>query len=147
MTALPVFIDVSIPMYAAGVEHPYREACIWVMTEVAEGNLPAAIDTEIVQEVLYRYGALRRWQIAVEMATHLLDLIPEVYSVTTADFRQTIDLFSQYAAEGVTPRDLIHAAVMQNRGLTTIITTDSHFDQIEGIQRMDPQVLYERRPI
>ena len=54
-----VFLDVNIPMYAAGQTHPYREPCAWLMTQVARGRIAAAIDTEIIQEVLYRYGALR----------------------------------------------------------------------------------------
>jgi hypothetical protein len=47
-------------MYAAGQAHVYREACVRVMTEIAEGRPAAAIDTESNQERLYRYGALRR---------------------------------------------------------------------------------------
>jgi predicted nucleic acid-binding protein len=146
MTALPIFIDVNIPMYAAGVEHPYREACRWVLAEIVEGNLLAVIDTEIVQEVLYRYGALGRWQVAVDMATSILDLVPAIYPVMPNDIRRTVQLFSRYAAQGATARDLVHAAVMLNHELTTIISTDAHFDQIEGIQRIHPQVLFERRP-
>ena len=44
-------LDVNIPMYAAGKDHPYREACIRVMSEVAEGRLAAAIDTEVIQVI------------------------------------------------------------------------------------------------
>ena len=146
MTALPIFIDVNIPMYAAGAEHPYRKACRWVLAEIVEGNLLAVIDTEIVQEVLYRYGALGRWQLAVDMATSILDLVPAIYPVMPNDIRRTVQLLGRYAAQGATARDLVHAAVMLNHELTTIISTDAHFDQIEGIQRIDPQVLFERRP-
>jgi predicted nucleic acid-binding protein len=43
----------------------------------------------------------------------------------------------------VKARDLIRAAVMGHHGLTQIISTDAHFDQIEGIIRLDPQRLYD----
>ena len=39
-------------------------------------------------------------------------------------------------------RDVIHVAVMQNNGLTEIISTDAHFDLIEGITRLDPKTLF-----
>ncbi len=34
-------------------------------------------------------------------------------------------------------RDVVHAAVMQNHGLTHIISADEHFDRIVGIRRLD----------
>lgn len=34
---------------------------------------------------------------------------------------------------------------MRNNGLTHIISTDAHFDQIMGITRLDPIQLYAER--
>jgi predicted nucleic acid-binding protein len=136
-------LDVNVPMYAAGGAHPLKEACAWVMTEIAEGRLDVAIDTETVQEILYRYGALGRWEIATTMASNLLDLVPVVYPVLEADARKAVELFREYAPQGVTARDVLHAAVMQNDGMTTIISTDEHFDRIKGVLRLDPQALFD----
>lgn len=136
-----LFLDVNVPMYAAGRPSPYREACAWVLTEIAEGNLPAAIDTEIVQEILYRYGALGQWALAAEMATALLDLVPVVLPVTPSAARQTIPLFEQYGPQGVTARDVLHAAVMHTNSLTHIISTDRHYDLLPDVIRLDPQDL------
>ncbi|MFQ6100234.1 MAG: type II toxin-antitoxin system VapC family toxin [Anaerolineae bacterium] len=137
-------LDVNVPMYAAGRAHPYKDACVWVMTEVAEDRLAVAIDTESVQEILYRYGELGQWEIGITLANSLLDLVPVVYPVGLDDVRLSIDLFRQYAPQGVKARDLIHVAVMQNQGLTRIISTDRHFDRIEGIVRADPQALWSQ---
>lgn len=62
MSAPVVFLDVNVPMYAAGADHPHKAACVWAMEEVAEGRLAVAIDVEIVQEILHRYSAIRRWE-------------------------------------------------------------------------------------
>ncbi len=35
-------------------------------------------------------------------------------------------------------RDVIHAAVMFNNGISKMISTDKHFDVIMGIRRIDP---------
>ncbi len=102
------FLDVNVPMYAAGEEHPYKASCVWLMTEIAEGRIAVAIDTEIVQEVLYRYGAIGRWQIGATMASDLLDIVPTVYPIVVADVRRSIELFKRYAEQGVKARDLIH---------------------------------------
>lgn len=138
----PVLLDVNIPMYAAGRPHPYRDACVSVMEDVAEGRLSAAIDTETIQEILYRYGALRQWSIATSLASNLLDVVDTVYPVLPSDAALTIELFEHYAPKGVTARDLVHVAVMKSHDLTEIVSTDSHFDLVEGIQRLDPAALY-----
>lgn len=132
-------------MYAAGRPHALKEACTWIMTEIAAGKLPVATDTEVIQEILYRYGHLGHLDAAVTMATSVLDLVPDVYPVAEKDVRLAIELFDRYAREGIPARDVIHAAVMLGRGLRQIISTDSHFDQIEGIERLDPRELYEAR--
>ena len=139
------FLDVNVPMYAAGAEHPYKTSCVWLMTEIAEGRIAVAIDTEIIQEILYRYGALERWRIGTTMATNLLDIVPTVYPVLVADARKSVELFRRYAKQGVKARDLVHIAVMSNTGLTKIISTDVHFDCIEGIVRLDPQTMFAEK--
>ncbi len=139
----PMLVDVNVPMYAAGAPHRYKGACAWIMAEIAERRIDAAIDVEVIQEVLYRYGALQRWEIAATLAISLLELVPTVYPIQEGDARLAINLFSRYAPLGVMARDLIHVAVMLNNGLTRIISTDAHFDHIEGIERLDPQRLYD----
>lgn len=135
------FLDVNVPMYAAGKAHSYKEPCATVLTAVAQGQLSVGIDTEIIQEILYRYGALREIDLAVEIADSLLDLIPTVYSVTATDMRDAIQLFNEYSPHGVKARDVVHVAVMRNNGLAQIISTDKHFDQFSGITRHDPRDL------
>ena len=143
MSDRPVLLDVNVPMYAAGRPHPYRDACVKTMSDVAEGRLNAAIDTATIQEILYRYGALRQWSIATALASNLLDVVETVYPVLPFDASLTIDLFERYAPKGVTARDLVHVAVMKSNGLAEIVSTDSHFDLVEGIRRLDPVLLYQ----
>ncbi len=142
MNDAPYFLDVNVPMYAAGKDHLYKESCVWVLTEVANGRLDTIVDAEIIQEILYRYGAIQQWQIGVQMARNLLDLVPKVLPVTASDVKTAVSLFAHYAPQGVKARDVLHTAVMQNHDLTHIISTDRHFDQIDGITRLDPQVLF-----
>jgi predicted nucleic acid-binding protein len=138
-----VFLDANVVMYAVGSEHPYRLPCQQVMSAIVNDMLRAAIDTEIVQEILHRYGALRRYAEAVAIAQDLLSVVNLVYPVTLRDIRRALELFSAYSAQGVQARDTIHAAVMQNNGIRLIISADRHSDLIEGIERIDPQECVE----
>jgi len=139
-----LFLDVNIPMYAAGREHPYKEPCAWVMTEIAEGRIAAAIDAEIIQEVLYRYSAIHQWRVGVNLAENLLEIVPKVYPIQLADIRLAVRLFEQYAPKGIPARDVLHVAVMRNNGLSQIISTDTHLDAIKEIQRLDPKILFAK---
>ena len=139
-----VFLDVNIPTYAAGIEHELKIPCTWIMEEVVEGRLNAGIDTEIIQEVLYRYGAIRQWNVGARIARNLLAIIPTIYSVTPDDSHHAIELFSIVGPKGIPPRDCIHAAVMKNHSITKILTTDMHFDSIEGVFRLDPMEYYSQ---
>lgn len=145
MTVERVFIDVNIPMYAAGRPHVYRAPSIWVLEQIVDGHLDAAIDAEIIQEVLYRFGAMKAWTMASTLARNLLTLIPNVYPVTSSDVALAVQLIERYGPQGVKVRDVIHVAVMENHSLTHIISTDRHFDQIDGITRLDPLTLFDAR--
>ncbi len=137
-------LDTNVPMYAAGQAHPYKEPCAWVMAEIVEGRLKAAMDTEHVQEILYRFSALQKWETAVSIASTLMEIVPTLFPVLPADARLAVELFGRYAAQGVKARDLLHVAVMRNNGITQIISADRHFDRVEGIIRLDPQDLYRQ---
>lgn len=143
VASVPALLDTAVPMYAAGTPHPYRDACQWVMTEIASGRMQVVIDAEVIQEILHRYGALGRFPDAVSMARDLMTLVPVILPVAAADMQIAVTLFQQYAPLGVRARDAIHAAVMQNHGLVQIISSDAHFDLIAGLTRLDPIALHQ----
>ena len=140
---VPSLLDTAVPMYAAGTPHPYRDACQWVMSQIAGGGMQVVLDIEVIQEILHRYGALGRFPGAVQMARDLMTLEPAILSVSAADMQTAVTLFERYAPQGVRARDCIHAAVMHTHGLTHIISSDTHFALITGLTRLDPIVLYQ----
>jgi predicted nucleic acid-binding protein len=48
-------VDTNVPMYAAGKSHHLKEPCQRVILAIAKGELNAVTDTEVFQEILYRY--------------------------------------------------------------------------------------------
>ncbi len=145
MTLEKLMLDVNVPMYAAGKAHKYKEPCTWIMQEIGDNRLQAVIDTETIQEVLYRYAAIRRYELAVTISRELLIIIEDVLPISTEHLHLAIDLFGSYGTKGIPPRDILHVAVMILADIKKIISTDSHFDQIEGIERIDPLILFDRK--
>jgi len=137
------FIDTCVIMYARGHKHRYKLACARILLKVADGSFERdfgvpVVDTELFQEILYRYGMENRWETGIAVCRDLSEIGLNVLPVGWDEVQEMLRLAEKYAGKGVRPRDLVHAAVMLSKGVSKIITADTHFDLIEGVERIDP---------
>ncbi len=132
------FVDTNVPMYAAGAAHELREPCRKVLEAIRTGEIEAVIDTEVVQEILHRYGRMGLYGEGARMARDVLAMASVVYPVEREDAERSVELFERLGPKGLRARDAVHAAVMLRRGIREIISADTHFDLVEGIRRIDP---------
>ena len=131
------FIDANVPIYAAGREHPLKEPCAQVLLLAAEYPQAFVTDAEVLQELLHRYLSLRLWPLGREAFHQFSVLMQErIEAVHVADVQQAANLADAHPELG--GRDLLHAAVMQRLGLHRIISADTDFDRLPGIERLDP---------
>jgi predicted nucleic acid-binding protein len=130
-----VFIDSNIPMYVAGRDHPHREPSRRFLSRVKRGEVQGCTSVEVLQEILYRYAALRRLDLAREMYDLFSQICPVVFSVTLADTDRARDLM--FEVGGISARDAIHAAVMINHDVEWIASFDTGFDRVPGMRRME----------
>jgi hypothetical protein len=137
MSAL-IFLDANIFMYAAGAEHPYKSPCLRILSDVETGTITAVINTEILQEILYRYSHIHLPEKGIELCQAIIKYPIEVLPVTSSDIKQAIELYSSLHSSGLKPRDAVHAATMQNNHITHLASADKEFDQIPSIDRVDP---------
>ncbi len=72
-------------MYVAGAEHPNREPARRFLAEVQAGEIAACTSTEVLQEILYRYSALQRLDLADKVYDLFVQVCPVVLDVTLAD--------------------------------------------------------------
>ena len=130
------FIDANLIMYAIGVPHPLREPCRATLRRIKDGDIQVVTNTEVLQEILYRYISLKR-QAQAEVAYHsTVGICAQVLPVTHPDLDLALDLLKRHS--GISPRDAVHAATMVHHGIKEILSTDSHFDAISEIQRIPP---------
>ncbi len=132
---MTVFIDSNIPMYVAGREHPHREPSRRFLDRVRSGAVDACTSTEVLQEILYRYTALRRLDLAAQVYDLFVQICPRVLPVTIADTDHARRLVCD--GSNVQVRDAIHAAVMLNNEIRHVASFDQGFDAIGGIERLD----------
>jgi predicted nucleic acid-binding protein len=138
------FIDANVPMYAVGAEHPLKKPCLAILRSIARGELAAVTDVEVCQEIVHRYTALGEREQALHVARLFIQLIPEVLPITKADLLLSLEMHQRYTS--LQARDALHAAVMQNNGLKLIISADRHFDDVEGVERIEPGAPWDRGP-
>ena len=136
---MKIFIDTNIPMYAAGKEHQLKDGCVKVLDAVATGKLEAFTDSEVFQEILYRYYHIGQ----PGMGFRVFDLFSTIMSgnilpVTYRDVNQARQFAESESAAGLSPRDLIHLAVMLNNGIDTIATTDRAFTRVDLVKVYAP---------
>ena len=142
------FIDTNIVMYAAGKEHPYKDVCARIIAGIADGyfgkDIGAPItDTEVFQEILYRYALVGRWESGILICKHFLQLGLEILSIDSNEVEKMLALAEVYKEKGIPPRDLVHVAVMINHGIRKIVSLDSHFDLIDEVVRVEPADLHK----
>lgn len=128
-----IFVDSNIPMYVAGREHPHRASSQRFLERARAGDVEICTSTEVLQEILYRYSALKRLDLAGGVYDLFVQLCPVVLPVTLADTDRARRLVTD--TEGISVRDAIHAAVMLNHDIGEIATFDEGFDAIPGIRR------------
>jgi predicted nucleic acid-binding protein len=123
-------------MYAAGGPHALREPCRAALESAVARRVSLVTDSEVLQEILYRYFSLQKPDIAREVyeaATGLCDAVLPVSEGTTARARELLVHYPNLSA-----RDAIHVASMEEAGLRRLLSTDGDFDAVTEVRRVGP---------
>lgn len=124
-------------MYAVGAEHPGKRPSAHFLERVGAGEIEAAIDAEVLQELLHRCRTLNRWSQGSAVYALTRQLFPVVLPVTAEvvdHARLLMDRFQQLLA-----RDAVRAAVVAVHGLAAICSYDRDLDVVEGLRRVEPE--------
>jgi predicted nucleic acid-binding protein len=131
-----ILLDANILMYAAGAAHPKKAPSLELLTRIARGEVEAGADAEVLQEVLHRYRALRRW----DDGRRVYDLARQIVStwlpIDVAVLDRARKLLDEHPALGA--RDALHAAVFFEVGATAFCSYDRDFETIPGLRRVEP---------
>jgi hypothetical protein len=111
-----ILVDSNILMYAAGAEHPNKAVAVGFLGRVAAGEVEAALDAEVLQEIIHRYQALNRWADGRTVYRLARDLVE--------------------ADGSISARDAVHAAVVQVYSLDGICSFDRDFERIPDCARI-----------
>jgi uncharacterized protein len=131
-------IDANILMYAAGSEHPHKAPCVDLLRRIASGEIRAAVDAEVLQEILHRYRAIRRWDEGRMVYALARRIVPLVVAITDEIVDRARDLLD--GDERLGARDALHAAVVLDQGMEGVCSYDRDLDRIVGLRRLEPSL-------
>lgn len=128
--------DTAVFVYAVGKEHPYRDPCRRIVAAARDGAVTGEASVEVVHElahVLLRRGgdrarALRLAGAAAELA--------RLHEFSPSDLPLVMALLADHSA--LDARDAVFAATALNRGISLILSPDRAFDEVPGLDRIDP---------
>lgn len=130
------FLDTNVLIYAAGGPHALREPCRAALEAAVNRRVSLVTDSEVLQEILYRYFSLQQPDVAGEVyqaATGLCDDVLPVSERTTAKARVILLRYPNLSA-----RDAVHVASMEEAGVQRLLSTDRDFDEVSEVRRIDP---------
>lgn len=128
--------DTSIFIYALGGEHPYREPCREIVHRAAAGDLQGEAGCDLLQELMYQRTRRTGDRRGAAAAARNVAKLAWWHPVEPNDVQRGIDLFEAHPA--LDGRDAVFAALAINRGIGAILATDRAFDDIDGLERVDP---------
>lgn len=88
-------VDTNVFMYAGGRPHPNKSSSKAFLRQVVNGSVSAAIDAEVLQEILHRYRAVNRWEDGKKAYDLTRSIMRNVVSITADvmdDARLLMDL-------------------------------------------------------
>ncbi len=129
-----IFIDFNVPMYLVGSPHPNKIAAEQTVAALIARQEKLVSDAEVLQEILHRYAAIGRLDAIQPAFDALLGLADEVFPIEPENVqRAKTILLGKY---GLSARDTIHLAVMEQRGIQRILSFDQGFDRYPNVRRI-----------
>ena len=119
-------------MYLVGAPHAGRDLLEWYLRDHVEGSFVTS--AEVYQELIHRYVAIDRRRAIADAFDFLDALVEDVFPVAIEDVRRAHQIAMRQRS--LSGRDVLHLAVMESRGIDTVLSLDRGFDLWPGIHRV-----------
>jgi predicted nucleic acid-binding protein len=122
-------------MYLVGAPHPNKDRAISALIRFLGNFSEFVTDVEVYQEILHRYSSIGRFDFIDVAFSSLDDIVRDILSFGIAEIHVARDLIR--SVRGLSARDALHVAVMQSAGISQVLSYDTGFDAVPGIERLE----------
>ena len=121
-------------MYLVGADHPHKHEAIAILERLVSEKQKLVTNTEVLQEILHRYTAIKRKDAIQPAFDALYGIIDNIFAVVEADVLAAKEIVIGYAE--LSARDAVHAALMKRLKIDTIFSFDKGFDLLGEFKRI-----------
>lgn len=129
-----IFVDSNIPMYLVGAEHAHKADARRRLESLISARERLVTSAEVMQEIVHRYTHIGRRDAIQPAFDALLSVVDDVYPIERADVERAKTVLD--GIPDLSARDAMHVAVMRSREVARILTFDSGFDRVPGLERL-----------
>jgi len=129
-----IFVDSNVPMYLIGAAHPHKVEVQRLLERCVVERQRLVTDAGVLQEILHRYVAIDRRDAIQPAFDVLLGLVDEIFVVDAAAVERAKGIVLE--RHKLSARDAVHIAVMEQHQVEKILTFDTGFDGVRGIERV-----------
>ena len=130
-------LDTNIFLRSIIPDDPKRaHRCTKLLEAVAEGRETAIVTPMVIAEIVWvLLGSYRLSKSSVIDAMRRILNTAKLEVVEHSILLKSLEVFESHDIDFI---DAYHAAFMERRGITTVTSYDTDFDQIHGITRREP---------
>lgn len=121
-------------MYLVGSDHPHKTDCRLLLERLVASEERLVTDAEVLQEITHRYVAIGRREAIAPAHQVLMQLVDEVFPIDKGLALRAAQI--AVSTKGVSSRDALHIAAMEQHKVSTILTFDKGFDNWPGLRRL-----------
>jgi predicted nucleic acid-binding protein len=114
-------------MYLVGAAHPHKSDAQRRLERLINDRERLVTDAEVLQEILHRYVVIKRLDA-------ILRIVDEVIAINLPAVEKAKQIVLAYRL--LSARDAVHLAVMEQRGISRILSLASGFDTVPGVTRI-----------
>jgi uncharacterized protein len=129
-----ILVDSNVPMYLVGGPHVHKSDAQRLLEKFISERQSLVTDAEVLQEILHRFGAIQRRDAIQPAFNALLGVVDDVLPVDWVAVERAKEIVLGYS--GLSARNAVHLAVMENHGIDRIFSFDSGLDQFPGVTRL-----------
>ena len=128
--------DTNVFVYALGRAHPLRAPCQAIVSRVADGELRGEASCDLVQEFAHQRYRQTGDRVAACRSARRVAQTCLLHALQPSDVLRGLELLERHPR--LNGRDASFAAVALGRGIDAILTADHAFDDVPGLERIDP---------
>jgi len=129
-----VYLDAAVAIHAVGGASRFKDPSRALMELATRGEIMAHTSVEMVQEFVHHRLRVTDRATAVAQARTLTDIVV-LHDFDRSVLDEALRLVDTTHLRG---RDAVHTATALVHGIGEIISTDTGFDDVPGLTRIDP---------